>query len=243
MSEIKHTTLKGELLYLIGRASAPMNCMELYEKSELADDLQQVAKAIGNLQSDGKIVRVEGEGRARYKLADGVAAPAPAGKHGRSKAVQADTPASAPQTFDTPAGKKIVCVTDAVGSQTPGQAHADDPVAAGLDLVGTAAADFKLRQTAASVDRLAAEAAAAMEGKTFDEKSSAASLADAILAESRAQLEQTRNHLRLAAPRWWIDQDGSVEILDGDETVVLGPTQARRMAQMLLATHEALELI
>lgn len=90
MSEIKHTTLKGELLYLIGRASAPLSGAELYERCELADEIAKVAKALANLQSDGKIVRVPGEGRARYKLADGVAAPAPAGKIGRSKAVQAD---------------------------------------------------------------------------------------------------------------------------------------------------------
>lgn len=172
MSEIKHTMLKGELLYLVGRASAPMNCMELYEKSELADELQQVAKAIGNLQNDGKIVRVEGEGRARYKLADGVAAPAPAGKHGRSKAVQADPKASAPQSFDTPAGKKIVCVTDAVGSQTPGQAHADDPVAAGLDQVEAAVAAGKVQQQTAKPAQPGSDAA----------------LADAILARVRQQL-------------------------------------------------------
>lgn len=95
MSEIKHPSLKAELLYLIGRATAPMSCAELYEKCELADEVAQAAKALANLQSDGNIVRVPGEGRARYTLAAGVAAPAPAGKAGRSKAVQADDAAHA----------------------------------------------------------------------------------------------------------------------------------------------------
>lgn len=90
MSEIKHPSLKAELLYLIGRANAPLSCTELYEKCELADEVAQAAKALANLQSDGKIVRVPGEGRARYTLAAGVAAPAPAGKAGRPKAEQAD---------------------------------------------------------------------------------------------------------------------------------------------------------
>lgn len=88
MSEIQHTSLKAELLYLIGRASTPLSGAELYERCELADEIVKVSKAIANLVSDGKIVRAPGDGRARYQLADGVAAPAPAGKTGRSKAVQ-----------------------------------------------------------------------------------------------------------------------------------------------------------
>lgn len=95
MSAIKHPNLKAELLYLIGRASTPLSSAELYERSELADETVQVSKALCNLQSDGKIVRAPGEGRARYTLADGVTAPAPAGKAGRSKAVQADDAAAA----------------------------------------------------------------------------------------------------------------------------------------------------
>jgi hypothetical protein len=63
-------------------------------------------------------------------------------------------------------------------------------------------------------------------------------LADALLDRTRKQLGR-RPH----AMRWWIDQDGMVEIVDGDHSVVLDPRQAQRMAQMVLATHEALELI
>lgn len=100
MSEIQHTSLKAELLYLIGRASAPLSGAELYERCELADEIVQVSKALANLQSDGKIVRVPGEGRARYTLADGVAAPAPAGKAGRSKAVESCE--SGPPALDIP---------------------------------------------------------------------------------------------------------------------------------------------
>lgn len=108
MSEIKHPSLKAELLYLIGRASAPLSCAELYEKCELADEVAQAAKALANLQSDGKIVRVLGEGRARYTLAAGVAAPAPAGKAGRSRAVQADDAARSKRSFITPSGEKML---------------------------------------------------------------------------------------------------------------------------------------
>lgn len=90
MSTIQHKSLKDELLYLIGRASAPLSSAELYEKCELADEMTKVAKAVANLQNDGKIVRVAGEGRARYKLAGGVATRAAASKVGPSSAVQKD---------------------------------------------------------------------------------------------------------------------------------------------------------
>lgn len=92
--KIQHKSLKAELLYLIGRATAPLSCIDLYEKCELADEVAQVAKALANLQTDTKIERVPGEGRARYALAQGVSASAPAGKTGRSKAVQADDAAA-----------------------------------------------------------------------------------------------------------------------------------------------------
>lgn len=95
MSKTQHPSLKAELLYLIGRATSPLSSADLYERCELADDVIKVSKALANLQADSKVVRVEGPGRARYKLADGVATPAPAGKAGRSKAVQQDDAAQA----------------------------------------------------------------------------------------------------------------------------------------------------
>ena len=149
MSEIQHKSLKDELLYLIGRATAPMSSADLYEKCELAEEVSNVAKAVANLQSDGKIVRAEGEGRARYKLAAGVAAPAPAGKTGRSKAVQQDDAApaqSAPLTGIRPAPESTPPALDIptlgdrpadAGKPMPNEAAAADDaaIAKGLDLV------------------------------------------------------------------------------------------------------------
>ena len=86
----EHKTLRDEILFVLGRASAPLTGAEIYERAKLADEMKQVSKALNALKGDEKIVRVEGEGRARYRLADGQRAPAPAGKAGRSKAIQAD---------------------------------------------------------------------------------------------------------------------------------------------------------
>lgn len=151
---IQHKTLKNELLYLIGRATAPMSSAELYDKCELADEIAKVAKAVATLQSDGKIVRVAGDGRARYTLAAGVPAPAPAGKEGRSKAVQKDDAAaaqSAPLTGIRPAAEPELPELPVLDIPNPGDhlagaagktvrrpapaAAGDDEIGKGLDLV------------------------------------------------------------------------------------------------------------
>lgn len=100
----EHKTLRDEILFVLGRASAPLTGAEIYERAKLADEMKQVSKALNALKGDEKIVRVEGEGRARYRLADGQRAPAPAGKAGRSKAIQADDAARSPElpTLDLP---------------------------------------------------------------------------------------------------------------------------------------------
>lgn len=81
----KHDSLSTELLYLLGRAGTPLTSTDLYERCELADEVAKVASTLSALKSQGRIVRVDAEGRARYALAAGVAAPAPAGKSGRRK--------------------------------------------------------------------------------------------------------------------------------------------------------------
>lgn len=86
----EHKSLRDEILFLLGRATSPLNSGEIFERAKLADYLEQVSKALWALKDDEKIVRVPGDGRARYRLAEGQRAPAPAGKAGRSKAVQAD---------------------------------------------------------------------------------------------------------------------------------------------------------
>lgn len=96
MSAIQHASLRAEILYLIGRSSAPLDCTELYEKCELADEISKVATALSNLKTDKKIVRVPGEGRARYKLAEGIPAPASAGKAGRRRVEDPDAAPAAP---------------------------------------------------------------------------------------------------------------------------------------------------
>lgn len=88
--KITHPNLRAELIYLIGRASAPVTSAELYDRCELADDVVKVSKALNNLCELGKIERAPGEGRARYVLPAGTKTSAPAGKAGRSKAVQRD---------------------------------------------------------------------------------------------------------------------------------------------------------
>lgn len=80
---VEHKSLLAEILYTLGRASAPLNSSELYERCDLSDKPEQISKALYELAQHGKIVRAAGEGRARYTLPDGVAAPAPAGKEGR----------------------------------------------------------------------------------------------------------------------------------------------------------------
>lgn len=99
----EHKTLRDEILFVIGRASAPLTGAEIYERAKLADEMKQVSQALNALKGDEKIVRVVGEGRARYTLAPGQHAPAPAGKAGRSKAIQADDARTAElPTLDLP---------------------------------------------------------------------------------------------------------------------------------------------
>lgn len=160
MSEIQHPSLKAELLYLIGRASAPLSCAELYEKCELAEEIAKVAKALNNLQSDKNIVPIKGEGGTRYKLADGVAATAPAGKVGRppvadpdaAPAAQRAVPKPKPQQKPAPAleiptlgatpgprGEQVAKLLD-----TDAERLADAATARGLDLVEARLADERL---------------------------------------------------------------------------------------------------
>lgn len=242
MSEIKHTSLKAELLYLIGRATAPLSCAELYEKCELADEVAKVAKALANLQSDGKIKRVEGEGRARYTLAAGVAAPAPAGKTGRSKAVQADDAAhSAPLTGIRP---------DVQPDELPAL---DIPILSdpGISLQGAAGKTQRAKPAKPKGDRSADAGKAITDDQAaesmlrgIDIDASAARMADAMLRWPRPLLRQAQPRNELGCVRWWIDQDGGLEIAapDGDDTVVLGREQAQRMAAMVMAVHDELEV-
>lgn len=89
----EHKTLRDEILFVIGRSTTPLNSGEIFERAKLADDIKQVSKALWALKDDEKIVREPGDGRARYSLAEGQRAPAPAGKAGRSKAVKAENAA------------------------------------------------------------------------------------------------------------------------------------------------------
>lgn len=220
---VQHKSLKHELLYLLGRATAPLNGNELYEKSDLAVEPVQVSKALANLQSDGKIVRVEGDGRARYRLADGVPAPAPAGKAGRSKAVQADDSAaaqSAPLAGLRPAVEPELPVLDIPG---PGDHLASLGGAAGKTVRRPAPA-------AAGAGKLI---------QVVDVDASATRLADAMLAKSHQQL---RRPAEPAPLRWWIDQDGGVELAytDAGDTITLSAHQAVRLAAMVMAVHDEL---
>lgn len=104
---VQHKSLRDEILFVIGRSSLPLNGSEIYERCELAEEMKQVSNALFQLKDIGKIVAAEGEGRPRYVLADGVTAPAPAGKAGRpTEAAPAAAPLADPGiSLDGAAGK------------------------------------------------------------------------------------------------------------------------------------------
>lgn len=167
MSEMKHKSLRDEILYVIGRATAPLSGPEVYERVELAEEMKQVSNALFQLKDAEKIVRVDGDGRARYRLADGVAAPAPAGKAGRSKAVQKD---------------------DAQQAAAPIRPAAQEAGPPALDI--PAHDNTAPKEPATLRERAAAEAAYRKSDGSTPYKSDAA-LADAILARLKRQLTPT----------------------------------------------------
>lgn len=191
---MQHKSLRDEILFVVGRSSLPLNSGEIYERVELADEMKQVSNALFQLTAAEKLTRVEGEGRVRYVLAEGVSAPAPAGKAGRpdnaAPTGAAPTPDHIPQE-----GKMVEPARGTVQHAITVQPGAD-----------------------------------------------AGKLADAILAVSRKQL--TRRASAVQYPRWWIDQDGAVEIAHegAGDTITLSAGQAARLAEMVLAAHAVLEL-
>ncbi|GBL46245.1 hypothetical protein SFMTTN_2058 [Sulfuriferula multivorans] len=87
MSE-QHKSLRDEILFVLGRASAPLNTGEIYERCQLAEEVKAVANAVWGLRTAGKIELIDAPGRKAYKLADGTKVPAPAGQAGRPKAAE-----------------------------------------------------------------------------------------------------------------------------------------------------------
>lgn len=196
---VQHKSLKDEILFIVGRASEPLDNSQIYERCELAEEVKRVSDALWVLRTEGKIAFAEGEGRKRYVLANGTSAPAPAGKAGRQAA-------AALPVIDIPT--------------------LSDP---GISLDGTAG---KAQRGPAKKSKFAADAGKVML-RGIDVDASAARLADAMIAKSRVQLS--------APPlRWWIDQDGGLEIAaqGKDDTVALSREQAARMAEAVLAVHD-----
>lgn len=201
----EHKTLRDEILFVIGRATTPLNSGEIFERAKLAVEMKQVSKTLCALQELEKIVRVPGDGRARYRLAEGQRTPAPAGKAGRSKAVQADDAAQPTElpTRDLPPLNDI-----------------------GHSLNGAAG---KTQRANPEID--------------------IPNLANAMIEVSRDQLSSSAEYARrksaLASPkpRWWINQDGGLEIgvPDRVDPLVLSREQAQSMAAMVLGAHDALE--
>jgi len=191
---IQHKSLKHEILFVLGRASGPLDSAEIYERCELAEEIKRVSDALWILRNEGKIAFAEGEGRKRYVLADGVTAPAPAGKAGRTANA---APAATTTTPDhIPQAGKMAETTKATIQQTV----------------------------------------------TVQPGADAGKLADAMLATVRKQLTRPASAVQHA--RWWIDQDGAVEIAHpgADSTITLSADQAARLAEMVLAAHTVLEL-
>lgn len=108
---IQHKSLRDEILFVIGRATAPLNSSEIYERCTLADEMKQVSNAIFQLKDLGKIAAAEGDGRKRYTLAPGVSAPAPEGKAGRppeASAAPAEPAAAAAPVTGTSVGRSPI---------------------------------------------------------------------------------------------------------------------------------------
>lgn len=223
MSEIQHKSLRDEILFVIGCSSIALNSGEIYERCKLAEETRQVSNALFQLKDIGKIVAV-GEGRPRYKLADGVAIPAPAGNAATEAA-----PAVAP-TLEIPTlGDPGIGLGGAAGKTQRAKADKPEPT------------DWRAKGREEAAHR-----AASTGGKVEVHLSPAsASLADAIIAASREQLAPRGIIVPdvVQPTRWRIDQDGGVELAhpDASDTITLSADQARRLAEMVLAVHEVLE--
>lgn len=207
---IQHKSLRDEILYILGRASEPLDSGQIYERCTLAEEVKRVSDALWILRTDGKIAFAEGDGRKRYVLASGVAAPAPAGKAGR----QAETPAE------------------------PGLLKIDIPTLGdpGVSLNGAAGKTQRAKADKPKADHLAG---AGKLIQVVDVDASAARLADAMLSKNRQQL---RRPAEPAPLRWWINQDGGVELAHPDvsDTITLSAHQAIRLATMVMAVHDEL---
>ena len=157
---VQHKSLEDEILFLLGRSSTPLDVGQLYERAELAEEIKQVSNALYRMKAAKKITRVEFESRRCYKLADGVAAPAPAGKAGRPVAA---APAEGAGLLTVGYGIPPADIP-AIG----------DP---GISLDGTAGKTQRAKPVKPKADHVAAA------GKEIEP--SAEDLADAILAKTK----------------------------------------------------------
>lgn len=220
---VQHKSLRDEILFILGRASEPLDSGQIYERCTLAEEVKRVSDALWILRTDGKIAFAEGDGRKRYVLASGVAAPAPAGKAGR----QAVTPAEPglPKIDIPTLGDPGISLNGAAGKTKADKPKADK---------------FAPARSTPPDTHPAGGLGAASAGKLIqvvDIDASAARLADAMLAKSRQQLAPGLE----GGPLWWIDQDGCLEISDrGDNGLLVefSREQARLMAAMVMAVHD-----
>lgn len=190
MSEIQHKSLRDEILYVLGRSTIALNGSEIYERCTLADEMKQVSNGLFQLKAAGKIVAADGEGRPRYKLADGVQAPAPAGKAGRLAGSGGDTGAAPPKieipTLGEPAAReskatRTLAPPAAAAAPITGLHSAPEP---GLPVVDIPPID----------DAEVAQGLDLVERRLESER-----LADAILARLKRQLAPTLCELEAAA--------------------------------------------
>lgn len=156
----QHKSLREEILYVLGRASAPLDSGQIYERCTLAEEIKRVGDALWVLRDTKKIVAVEGEGRKRYMLAKD--APAPV--------LPAADPESAPAPETKPAAPaiEIPVLTAAKSKRGPYKKRTD--AAAAPDVVPGVAQQIKPVPEAAKAPV------------------NAGKIADAMLAEVREQL-------------------------------------------------------
>lgn len=229
---IQHKSLKDEILFILGRASEPLDSGQIYERCTLAEEVKRVSDALWILRTDGKIAFAEGDGRKRYVLAKGTHAPAPAGKAGRpetsaapaaSPTVSYGFPLTAPAVEIPTLGDPGIGL-DGVAGKTR-RAKADKPKADHIAQAGK-----MVDPNASSLDDAGiSRGLDLVEDRLNDER-----LADALIAKNREQL-------RHQAPRWSVDQCGAVEIHSGPNSIGLSPLQARVLAEMVLVMHDVLE--
>lgn len=221
---IQHNSIRDEILYVIGRASAPLNGSEIYERCTMTDDMKQVSNSLFQLKSLGKIESAGPDGgRMRYRLADGASAPAPAGKAGRPVDDAPGLPVlDIPAPDDSPVGGASAPIGAPVaGKPAPTKAKGRQSA--------------RCEQVSTLLDTDAERLADAFAGKPAPTKIETIASPHAVLS----------SRIQSGGARWRISSELHLEIVPGgdEETAVMTRAEAVRLARLILACDQALEAV